>query len=175
MIKKLRQFIVQANELEWPAFAKKNPYHVLVIIPGQEDESSPSETHEDFGVSIDHVELSGDFRAAVLRKKDGSPTINCRINVGRASANDVTLTDIQVSKFHASFDIDDDGSWSVVDGPSTNGTFLNGLRLPLSGNTPIESMDTLMFSLSLNAAFFSPEDFYHFLRSRRAQKAISDL
>ena len=53
------------------------------------------------------------------------------ISFGRASSNDVVINDPMVSSnFHMKLVISDDGKVKVVDCNSTNGTFVNGRKVP---------------------------------------------
>ncbi len=49
-----------------------------------------------------------------------------RLNVGRASDNDLSLNDTSVSKIHASLVMNQQGTLLVADTGSTNGTYING-------------------------------------------------
>lgn len=53
------------------------------------------------------------------------------ISFGRASSNDVVVNDPMVSaNFHMKIEVLDDGQVRVVDCNSTNGTFVNGRKIP---------------------------------------------
>jgi ABC-type multidrug transport system ATPase subunit len=62
-----------------------------------------------------------------------------RIRIGRDESNDWVLPDLTVSRFHAEILANEDGTYSLFDLSSANGTFLNGSRIkksPLTfGNT----------------------------------------
>ena len=49
--------------------------------------------------------------------------------VGRTQENDVTISDISISRRHASIERKDDGSYLITDQGSSNGTFLRNKRL----------------------------------------------
>ena len=49
--------------------------------------------------------------------------------VGRTQENEVTISDISVSRRHAMIDRKDDGSYIISDQGSSNGTFVRGKRL----------------------------------------------
>jgi pSer/pThr/pTyr-binding forkhead associated (FHA) protein len=46
-------------------------------------------------------------------------------SAGRHPDSDILLDDVTVSRRHAGFRLDDDGSWAVVDVGSLNGTYVN--------------------------------------------------
>jgi pSer/pThr/pTyr-binding forkhead associated (FHA) protein len=51
------------------------------------------------------------------------------ITVGRARANELRVQHASVSSFHATIDVHDDASVEVIDHESSNGTFVNGIRV----------------------------------------------
>ena len=68
-----------------------------------------------------------------------------RLNVGRASDNDLTLNDASVSKIHAALLMTSEGTILVADTGSTNGTFINGRRIAYGESRQIEEGDVLGF------------------------------
>jgi len=77
------------------------------------------------------------------------------LRVGRESTCDIVLHDTEVSRLHAELRCDG-GEWSVLDLNSSNGTFINGERLPqteqsLQGDDHLQMGRTLMlFTASRN-------------------------
>jgi len=68
-----------------------------------------------------------------------------RLNVGRASDNDLTLNDTSVSKIHAALLMTAEGTLLVADTGSTNGTYLNGRRISYGESRLIEDGDVVGF------------------------------
>jgi len=68
-----------------------------------------------------------------------------RLNVGRASDNDLTLNDTSVSKIHAALLMTTEGTLLVADTGSTNGTYLNGRRISYGESRLIEDGDVVGF------------------------------
>jgi hypothetical protein len=68
-----------------------------------------------------------------------------RLNVGRASDNDLTLNDNSVSKIHGALLMTAEGSLLVADTGSTNGTFINGRRIAYGESRVIEDGDVVGF------------------------------
>jgi hypothetical protein len=68
-----------------------------------------------------------------------------RKSVGRTKGNDLAIDDASVSKSHASLAMSRDGELKVADTGSTNGTFLNGTRVPYGQARPIVDGDRVKF------------------------------
>src|SRR6185312_14055137 len=68
-----------------------------------------------------------------------------RLNVGRASDNELTLNDASVSKVHAALLMTGEGTLLVADTGSTNGTYLNGRRISYGESRLIEDGDVVGF------------------------------
>jgi len=68
-----------------------------------------------------------------------------RLNVGRASDNDLSLNDTSVSKIHAALLMTTEGALLVADTGSTNGTYLNGRRISYGESRLIEDGDVVGF------------------------------
>jgi hypothetical protein len=68
-----------------------------------------------------------------------------RLNVGRASDNELTLNDSSVSKIHAALLMTAEGTLLVADTGSTNGTFINGRRIAYGESRMIEDGDVIGF------------------------------
>ena len=69
-------------------------------------------------------------------------------SVGQTRNNDVVVRDVSVSKFHAFFQDAEDGGFLLQDARSTNGTFVNGLRVPRQGQgdpVRVQSGDQVRF------------------------------
>ena len=68
-----------------------------------------------------------------------------RLNVGRASDNELTLNDASVSKIHAALLMTSEGTLLVADTGSTNGTYINGRRITYGESRLIEEGDVVGF------------------------------
>jgi hypothetical protein len=68
-----------------------------------------------------------------------------RLNVGRATDNHLHLNDASVSKIHAALKMDNLGTLMVADTGSTNGTHINGQRIPYGEAHPINEGDLVAF------------------------------
>jgi hypothetical protein len=68
-----------------------------------------------------------------------------RLNVGRASDNELMLNDASVSKIHAALMMSSEGTLLVADTGSTNGTYINGRRIAYGESRLIEDGDVIGF------------------------------
>jgi len=68
-----------------------------------------------------------------------------RLNVGRGTDNDLYFNHSSVSKVHAAVRMDLSGDLLVADTGSTNGTHINGVRIPYGEARPIEEGDVVAF------------------------------
>jgi hypothetical protein len=68
-----------------------------------------------------------------------------RLNVGRATDNELTLNDASVSKIHAALLMTSEGTLLVADTGSTNGTYINGRRIAYGESRLIEEGDVVGF------------------------------
>ena len=77
-------------------------------------------------------------------------------SVGRRDANNVVIPDSYTSGHHAQL-VREGQAVFVVDQNSTNGTQLNGIRLPPGERSPLQDGDVLTFGQT-QVIFFSPEE-----------------
>ena len=77
--------------------------------------------------------------------------------VGRAFDNTIQLPDISLSRYHAYIGTADDGQIRLSDLGSTNGTFLNGRRLPEHTPVPVHDGDRIQFGSTIVVKFVRPD------------------
>ena len=70
-----------------------------------------------------------------------------RISVGRTSNNDLVIDETSISKIHASLMADSEGTLSVADTGSTNGTFINGERISYGKACELTDGDRIKFGV----------------------------
>ncbi len=70
-----------------------------------------------------------------------------QIKIGKASTNDIVIKDTSVSREHLEIFIDDDKNVFITDLGSTNGTYVNGIRIYKS--VKLETFDILLVGNSL--------------------------
>jgi hypothetical protein len=82
-------------------------------------------------------------------------------SVGQTRTNDVVIRDVSVSKFHAFFQDAEDGGFLLQDARSTNGTFVNGERVPRQGQgdpVRVRPGDRIRFG-TVEVTFMAADDF----------------
>jgi hypothetical protein len=89
------------------------------------------------------------------------------VTLGRAPGNDYALPNPSVSKSHANFTRSPTG-WLITDVGSTNGTFIDGQRLPPLGRAKLADGALVGFGPDTMAKFFTPDGFYGFLKLYRS-------
>jgi hypothetical protein len=95
----------------------------------------------------------GDAQVILLAKSDRNP-FQQMITVGRSPNNDIALRDKTVSKLHAYF-IERKGGWLLYDQGSTNGTFVDGLRVGAQG-TRLTDGCLISFGQRISLRFYTP-------------------
>ncbi len=92
-------------------------------------------------------------------------------SVGQTRNNDIVIRDVTVSKFHAFFQDAADGEGFVLqDARSTNGTFVNGMRVPRQGQgdpVVVRSGDRVRFG-NVELSFLAADEFCELVRSADA-------
>lgn len=78
------------------------------------------------------------------------PPASGKLVVGRSPSADVSIPDSQVSSKHAELS-EQGGRWQIVDSSSTNGTFVEGRKIPAGSPQPLS--DTLPVRFGPDAAF----------------------
>ncbi|MCZ6862563.1 MAG: FHA domain-containing protein [Alphaproteobacteria bacterium] len=91
-------------------------------------------------------EITGSVSLVAFPVRRGSESVTHLVTVGRTSNNDIVISDISVSRFHAFLKQDANGTFQILDSGSTNGTRVNGAKVPTRGEGPptnLKSGDTL--------------------------------
>ncbi len=97
------------------------------------------------------IVLSGGIPGAMLRLSAGGSRL------GRSADNTIQLPDASISRYHAFLGDDDEGQVRLTDLGSTNGTFLNGRRLPENTPVRVQDGDRLQFGASVIVKFIRPD------------------
>lgn len=100
-------------------------------------------------------------------------------NLGRARENGIRFADLGVSRVHASVVVDGQGEAWITDLASTNGTFLNGERLPAKAPRRLRDGDRVRFGPTVLVKFVrldaSEERFHSELFERAVRDPLTGL
>jgi hypothetical protein len=133
-------FVQELKRVGEVAFRKRHATPVL-IVTGRATRGKRAENNED-ETRLISLKASGKHRASLalvhrvfpLAKAPHAPS--GPVVVGRTPENDVTIPEYSISKRHCSFDIKD-GTMTVSDCGSTNGTTMNGTKLDANNPMPL--------------------------------------
>lgn len=89
------------------------------------------------------------------------------VTIGRAANNDLVLPYPSISKFHASL-ASRDGKWTVTDADSSNGTGLDGTRIPGKKPTPIQSGSLIELGGVIQVVFLGPRETWEVMKGLRS-------
>ena len=91
--------------------------------------------------------MKGSIRLRMIDGENGEKVweSSTRLRIGRQESLEIVLDDSSVSRRHAEVRLGDDG-WFVRDLESTNGTYVNGVRLG-PGEHPLRPRDIVQFGL----------------------------
>ena len=112
-----------------------SPGEVIARSAAEEVPVQPQES-----VYVASFTLSGEERHVRLRLSRGT-----RLSVGRTKENDVAISDASVSKIHASLALNPENELIVSDTGSTNGTFIDGQRIPYGKTAIVEEDKSVVF------------------------------
>jgi hypothetical protein len=112
------------------------------------------------GLASDALQAAA--RIEWLAKTERNP-FGAMVTLGRSLNNDVIVVDPRVSKVHAIFTRGERG-WDVSDSHSSNGTFLDGLRLPSGEKRSLDDGAELRFGREVRARFVTPQSLFELLR-----------
>lgn len=101
-----------------------------------------------------------------VAKRWGESLAAQRVTIGRARTNDISLREDTVSKFHAFFRLASGGeSVQITDVSSTNGTFVQGKRLPPKTPHLLNGGEHIQFGPNVTGVFYMPGGFHRFMRT----------
>lgn len=98
------------------------------------------------------------FFLYVVDKRKGANTTPA-ITVGRAQTNDIVIPDPGVSRIHAAFFPQKDGTWTIADA-STLGTWIEGMKLEPKKHCRVGPSSLLKLGPAVFATFMSPEKLF---------------
>lgn len=112
------------------------------------------------GVASDALQPKA--RIEWLRKSERNP-FGAMITVGRSLNNDIIVPDPRVSKVHAIF-TGAGSTWAISDSHSSNGTFVDGVRIPSGERRAVDDGAELRFGREVRARFVLPGSLFELLR-----------
>lgn len=140
---------------------------VLVYDPPEPDDDESTDADYRFRTvsGVKPTEIGQGEPVVVYLEKNKDNAMRSRVTVGRTSNNDVVLDDASVSRFHAWFERQADGTWLVADAGSKNGTSLHGAPLAPKKAVPLPNGAKLTIG-NLELTYFGSTGFLKFLRAR---------
>ena len=168
----IREYVEEFLAFGRDEFAKKYPHAMLLVACGGE-----AEENAEFRTAVMTREAMAALRAegegprsavaplagvpaghvVPVVKKPGS-AFEDQIGVGRTRNSDVCVPVPKVSKYHAYFTKLPDGSYTVTDAGSRNGTFVDSERLTMRTPTPLQDGADLAFG-PCRFIFYGPASF----------------
>lgn len=94
-----------------------------------------------------------------VRKRPGSNAFGMMVTIGRAPNNDIILPHANVSKLQCYLHRFA-GPWTLCDPGSTNGTFVDGVRLRRERGAPMSSGATIQLADVYEVVFLEPADLH---------------
>jgi hypothetical protein len=171
----LQTFVERAVAQTRDAFAKEFAATPLLLQMTEPEVATPRGPTARFGTMIirkaDIPSADAKMFVHVLRKQSAN-AFGMMITVGRTSNNDVVLPYEAISKFHAYFTQLPDGSWSLTDAKSMNGTFVSRKRLEpdtkekLDLSRPVD----ISFSQAIECRLYTAALFWDFASALRFKK-----
>ncbi len=129
-------------------------------------------SHEDSEASspspLYFIVISGGIPGAMLQLSASGTRI------GRAFDNTIQLPDVSLSRYHAFIGRDDDGQIRLSDLGSTNGTFLNGRRLPENTPIPVNDGDRIQFGSTIVVKFVRPDPCEEKFQREMFERSVRD-
>ena len=128
--------IREAGSLTKTQFAVKYPHLFFVF------HEEPDTGEVQFKTEVAHkgstLSWAGMLSVVAIVKSPNNPYAD-RISIGRARNCDVVLRHRSISKLHAHVRRDADGSWTLHDASSHNGTAIGGLQVASGGSSRIKN------------------------------------
>jgi len=147
------------------AFFVEVPCHVLVesgrVEAGANGPSSFRTEYLEQSEIVSRIQ-SAERREVFLLKKRAGAAFSGHISIGRTLNLDCCIARTGISKFHA-YVFESDGGYQLTDKDSTNGTFVDGVRLSPSGTMSLRDGCEVRFGTH-GFTFLSPASFLRMLR-----------
>jgi pSer/pThr/pTyr-binding forkhead associated (FHA) protein len=143
-------------------YASTTAHISMIDLPARPDLTRPTEPLAALGITT-KITNANDVVIFPIVKRQAGGVLQDRISVGRNRNADIHLPFRRISKFHAFFTSTQNGAkYFITDAGSTNGTFLNGRRLPAGQSVEVNDRALIHFSQFM-FVFFMPTAFYALL------------
>jgi hypothetical protein len=171
---KLSDFLQQEADTSSGDFEAKYRHGFLLI----NKEPANGEFERDTGF---HTRDAEQARKMLIRAQDeaelhlvgGGARRASRVTVGRTANTGVALKHPSISKFHAYFRIERDGSCVLCDPGSKNGTTVNGVRLQKDGEVALKGGETIVFGGSYEGTFHTATTLFRHMTMLRRWSGVS--
>lgn len=166
----LRKFLFAAMGFDEQSFLERYPHPFLVtskktLQSAKTQLSSSDENYKGFSTMLSKGKaeegLQGDWVIPLQSQSRGEMQM---VNLGRTPNNEISLPFPVISKFHCCFMIYGPKDAYIIDGGSTNGTFINDTKLEGSQKQPLKSGDLVRFGTQMEFEFYFPEDLHRELK-----------
>jgi hypothetical protein len=150
--------------------AGAEPMQFNTVVQAREEAPArrPGARAGDPAVLVQLLEKAHHFGLPLQKNRRADGMSSDRISVGRARNKDFVLRHVSVSKFHAWFQMDSSGGFTLTDAGSKNLTRVNGEPLPPREPKAIEEGDRIRFG-NVECVLCSPETLWSALRGPTAR------
>lgn len=157
----VREFLRETNSEK---FQEQYPHPGLVLSMrrGEAHENSGSVTTDSTFRGVRSREELSRFGLVLIAKRPQNTLLPLMMTLGRSEKTDIALNSPTISKLHAFF-YEVCGTWFVVDAGSSNGTFVEGLKLQAREPHQLISGQSMDFGYDVSCKFFLPEELASFL------------
>ena len=114
------------------------------------------------------IMLNGGIPGAMLQLSPSGTRL------GRAGDNTIQLPETSISRYHALITVDAEGQPRLTDLDTTNGTFLNGKRLPPQTPVPVRDGDRLQFGAEVVLKFVRPDPCEERFQREMFERSVRD-
>ena len=168
---KLQDYKKFQKQLNKNDFIKKFNYPFLIF--DKDQGNGQTDAHGFNTKTVDPAQFESYMRKTLMRTvsskihklvKRGSDSFEGKINIGRTPNCDVILNNKAISKFHAFISKNIlTGSYYITDADSTNGTYVNDIKLTPREKNTLYDGDIISFGKQVTISFYTPEGCYGML------------
>jgi hypothetical protein len=159
-------------------FAKRNDHPFLLVMEGHGHGPVSAFLTDRVDVGAGQAEGSGAGAEKAAGsvfpvRKTGRNAFQHMVSVGRATNNDIVLNHPAVSKLHAFFRAETDGSgFTLTDSGSTGGTQVGHRLLMPNKSEPVKDGQSVVFGGAVRTTFFSARGLFEHVQSLRFFKKL---